>query len=123
MSTPPHRPRNRYAPLLLLVAAGAAAYVLIPHVPRERTIEIRLEDPAAITAVDLAWTPAGTTEAVQGGAFRFPAGQAPVALTTKAHLPDGRYDLDLSIDRGAQHEIIHRVIDLGASDHITVRVR
>ncbi|MFT3763920.1 MAG: hypothetical protein QM820_00095 [Minicystis sp.] len=116
--------RNRFAPLLLLAGGAGAAYFLAPHVPKERTVELRLDDAASVTGVDLAWAPIGNeTEAVQGGAWHFAAGKAPAAIAAPVRLPDGRYTLDVTVERGAAHEDFHRVITVGDTDRITVRLR
>lgn len=115
--------RARYAPLLLLVGGAGAAYFLVPKVPQVRTVQIDLDDPASVTAVDVAWAPVGGGEAVQGGAWRFTSGKAPTAITSPVRLPDGRYELDVTVERGAAREGIHRVITLGDGDRITIRLR
>jgi hypothetical protein len=117
--------RDRWAPLLLVAGAGVAASVFVPHVPRERTVALRLEDAASVTGVDLAWAPVGTgdRDAVQGGTWRFQAGHAPKEIATPVRLPDGRYQLEVTVERGAEHEEIRRAITLGDADRITVPLR
>lgn len=114
---------RRFAPLLLLAGGAGAAYVLGPHVPRERTVELRLENAATITGVDVAWAPSDTSDAVQGGAWHFAPGKAPPSIDTPVRLPDGRYALDVTVERGPERESFHRVITLGEGDRITVRLR
>lgn len=115
--------RGRYAPLLLLAGGLGAAYLLAPHVPRERTVELRLDDASTVTGVDVAWAPAGSGDVVQGGAWHFSAGKAPAAIETPVRLPDGRYLLDVTVERGPGRESFHRQITLGEGDRITVRLR
>ncbi|APR77138.1 Hypothetical protein A7982_02485 [Minicystis rosea] len=38
-------------------------------------------------------------------------------------LPDGRYTLEVVVERGASREDFHRAINIGDTDHITVRLR
>lgn len=124
MSTLLAKLRGRYAPLLLLAGAAGAGFVVVPHLPKERTVELRLDDARTVTAVDVAWSPTGgPADAVQGGAWHFAAGQAPAAIHTPVRLPDGRYTLDVTVERSAEREEIHREITLGDADRITVRLR
>lgn len=123
MSTILSKLRGRYAPLVLLAGGAAAASLLVPHVPRERTVELRLEDAPTVTGVDVAWAPTGSGDAVQGGAWHFAVGRAPGAIEAPVRLPDGRYTLDVTVERGPERESFHRQITLGEGDRITVRLR
>ena len=108
---------------MLLCALGAAA-VILPRIPRERQIEFRIEDPATIVAIDLTWSrDDGDGEPVQGGSWRFPAGQAPRSLVTSVHLPSGRFAVDVTVERTEGRDEVHRVIELGDADRITVPLR
>jgi hypothetical protein len=118
------RIRERFAPLLLLAAAGAAAVAYMPPLPKDRKVQVRLPDSASVTAVDIAWAPvAHPEEAVSGTAWHFAAGRAPAALDADVRLPDGRYDVDVRVEHGAESEAFHRVITLGDGERITVRLR
>lgn len=120
---PPSRFR-RFAPLLLVAGAGLAGATMMPHVPHERTVELRLDDAAGVTRVDLAWDDARAGDAaLQGGSWRFPAGAAPSSLRTVVRLPDGKYDLDVTVERGPERRAFHRTITLGDSERITVPLR
>lgn len=116
--------RRRLAPLLLILAAVGAGYVVAPHTPRERTVELRLDQPSTITAVEIAWAWASAgDEPVQGSSWRFALGQAPATLSTHVKLPSGRYRLDVTIERGAERAAVQRAIDLADSDRVSVRLR
>jgi hypothetical protein len=109
--------------LFLVAAAAAAVYFLVPSAPRERTLLLEIEERGSVTSVDAIWTPASGGDAVQGGTWRFAAGAAPLAITSPVRLPDGRYALDVTVERGVGREAFHRVITLGDGDRITVRLR
>lgn len=120
--------RRRVATLALVGGGALAAYLLGPHVPRDRTVQLRFESAATVTGVEVAWTPsreAGAREpdALQGAAWRFGAGTAPARLDMPVRLPDGRYRLDVTVVRGAEQEQFQRPITLGDSDHMTVSLR
>ena len=118
------RIRDKLTLLLLLVGAGLAALFFMPHLPKKRTVELRLSDAISVTAVDVAWAPVTQAdEAVQGADWHFVKGRAPPVLETVVWLPDGRYALDVRVERGAERDAFHRVIALGDADRITVRLR
>ena len=116
--------RSRITRILVLVGALGAAALVLPRVPRDREIELRVEDPATIVAIDVAWSRDDAThEPVQGGSWRFAPGQAPRSLTTSVHLPNGRYAVDVTVERTEGRDEIHRVIDLADTDHVTIPLR
>jgi hypothetical protein len=118
------RIHTRYAPLVLLAIVGVATFVYAPPLPKDHRVELRLPDAAVVTAVELAWAPvAKADEPVLGATWHFAAGRAPGALATDVRLPDGRYALDVRVERGAEGETFHRVITLGNADRITVPLR
>jgi hypothetical protein len=111
-------------PILLLLAGGlGAAHFISPHLPKERNVDLALDDAASVTAVDVAWAAPDGEDALQGATYRFDLGKAPRKLRIPARLPDGRYTLDVTVQRGAQRETVHRVVRLDESGTITVRLR
>lgn len=114
---------RRFAPLVLLAGAAAAAFTLVPHLPKERQIELRLDEVASIVDVELSFARSADGEPVQGNSWHFGAGRAPASLTTSVNLPDGRYEVDISVQRTQERQSIHRVISVGSSDQITIPVR
>lgn len=115
---------RRFAPLILVAGAAAAGSVVAPHVPHDRTLQLELSDPSSVTRVDLAWDEAALSDrAIQGASFRFQPGSAPTSIRTNVRLPNGRYDLDVTVERGADRRAFHRVITLGDSDRITIPIR
>src|SRR5689334_19757791 len=89
-TTTPRPKRSRFAPLILLAGGIAAAVVFAPHIPRERRVELRLQNPPTVTRVDVAWAAKSQgDEPVKGGSWRFTPGTAPSTLTAPVSLPDG----------------------------------
>lgn len=117
------RLRARLTPLLLVAGGAAAVVLVVPHLPHEHRVELRLEDAATVTAVDVAWTPVEDGEAVQGSSWHFAAGTAPRSLGSTVKLPNGRYALDVHVERGEGREAFHRVITVGDAERITVPLR
>jgi hypothetical protein len=121
----------RVAPLLLVAAAAATAAVLVPHLPHEHRVDLRLEDARAVTGVDVAWAPKGDIgdardgEPVRTGEWRFAAGTAPPSIRTSVSLPDGRYGVDVTVERGDARQAFHRLITQGEAEaeSITVPLR
>jgi hypothetical protein len=116
---------RKFAPLLLIAGAVVAGGMLLRHLPKERTVELRLDDAPSVTRVELAWASHGEQvgEPVQGGTWHFPSGSAPKSLRTLVRLPDGRYDLDVTVERSQGREAFHRVVTLGDSDRISIPLR
>ncbi|MEP7123838.1 MAG: hypothetical protein ABJE95_23115 [Byssovorax sp.] len=122
-SAPPPK-RSRFVRIAVLLAGLGLAALILPRVPRDREIEFRVEDPATIVAIDLAWSrDDAAREAIQGGSWRFAPGQAPRSLTTSVHLPNGRYAVDVTVERTEGRDELHRVIELADADHVTVPLR
>jgi hypothetical protein len=115
--------RQKYAAWILVAGAVIAAVAFVPHLPRERHVDLRLDEPASVTGVDLAWRSLNEPAPVQGTSWHFALGQAPLTLPTNVSLVDGRYDLDIMIHRGVEHQQLHRSITLGEADRITVPLR
>lgn len=121
--------RARAVPLVLVAAAAVAAAAFVPHLPREHQVDLGLDDAVAVTAVDVAWLQKGDNgdvkdgELVRTGEWRFPAGTAPRSLHTSVSLPDGRYELDVTVERGDARQAFHRAITLDAAEQVTVPLR
>lgn len=118
--------RHRAAPLLLLAGGALAATYVLPQVPHERTVTLRLDDAPSVTGIDVSWTPVGEgrpADPMQGATWRFAQGKAPRALDTPVRLAEGRYTLDVMVTRGSQREEIRRTIILRDSDRVTISLR
>jgi hypothetical protein len=116
--------RSRFVRIAVLLGALGAAALILPRVPRDREIELRINDPASIVAIDLAWSRDDAAhEPIRGGSWRFTPGQAPRSLNTSVHLPNGRYALDVTVERTEGRDELHRVIELTDTDHVTIPLR
>jgi len=127
-TTEPRSRWRRFAPVIVALGAAAALSQLVPHWPHERQIELRLDHPASVTAVEVAWLRNG--DAVQGGSWRFAQGAAPPSLTTTIRLPNGAYDVDIEVERsGAEVDendrrlTMRRAITLGDAERISLVLR
>jgi hypothetical protein len=120
-SAPPRR--GRFARFAVLGCALAAAAVILPRIPRDRQIDFRIQDASSIVRIELAWSREdGDGEPVRGGSWHFEPGRAPRSLTTSVHLPNGRYAVDITVERTAGRDELHRVIELDSTDHVTIPV-
>jgi hypothetical protein len=109
---------------VVLGCALAAAAVILPRIPRDRQIDFRIDDASSIVGIELTWSREnGDDEPVQGGSWHFEPGHAPRSLITSVHLPNGRYAVDITIERAAGRDEIHRVIDLDSTDQVTIPLR
>lgn len=132
-SRPPatRSPLLRLAPLVLVAGAVAAASFIVPRVPHQHRVSLRLHAREMVTGVDSAWRPLpegpGTAlrreDAMQGGSWHFVAGAAPATIETHVSVPEGRCELEVIVERGAAREGFHRVVSFGDADDILVPLR
>jgi len=95
------RSRRKWAPLLL-VAAGLGAFAAVgPKLPRARQIVLDLgPETGDLTDIELSWTRAGTMDdAALTTKWHFTPGSAPRRLPFEARLPDGGWDIEVSLER------------------------
>jgi hypothetical protein len=120
---------QRFAPLLLVAGALGAAAVSMPRMPHEHEVELRLDDAATVVGIDYAWVAGAEAghqdrgEPVQGGRLHCAVGSAPSAVMTKVRLPDGTYDLEVTVDRVAASRSTRRVIALQDAERISIPLR
>jgi hypothetical protein len=113
---------RRLAPLVLVAGVVISLMSIVPHLPRDRQVELRFEEPTSIIGVTVDWS-SSSEEPVQGGSWRFAEGTAPRSLATKVRLPNGAYEVDIRIDRVDRVQTVKRSIPLGDADQIAVPVR
>jgi hypothetical protein len=100
--------RRRLAPLLL-VAAGLGAYSTVERdLPREHEVVLDIGAAAAdVSDLEISWTESrpGATEARLTTRWHFAKGSAPAKLLTRARLPYGNWDAEVSIERYGRLEM------------------
>src|SRR5262249_27044100 len=111
------------APLLLVAGAAAAAFILVPHLPEQRHLELRIDDVSSVVAVELSVARDRDDEPIHGNTWHFAPGQAPDSLGLSMNLPEGRYEVDITVERTQGRQSTHRVISVGDSHQITLPVR
>lgn len=121
---------RRLAPFVLLGGILVASAPLISRLPRERQIELRLDDAATVVGLDLAWIDArpseargGDDEMLQASSWRFAPGTAPRTLHTTVRLPDGPYGVEITVARTLGSDSTRRSITLGDAEQITLPIR
>jgi hypothetical protein len=100
-TTEPLLSRRRIGTILFAAGCAAVLLTILPRLPQDRQVELRLADRQDVTAVDLTWSSTGG-EALQGSSFRFDEGRAPSSWTVEIRLPEGDYTLDTSVRRAGR---------------------
>lgn len=119
---------RRLAPALLLVGALYAGSTLFKRLPEEREVELRLDDAATVVRLDVTWTDSSSGDRADDAApvidssWRFAEGTAPRAVLTKVSLPDGLYQVEITVGRGGGHDVTSRAITLADESRITLFV-
>jgi hypothetical protein len=116
--------RRRLGFFLLVGGGVLAAAQLLPRWPHERHLSLRLDDPSTVTSVDLAWTRQGYDgEPSAGSSWRFPAGKAPRRVEGAVKLPNGTYEVEITILRTDSSQTIHRSVALEGADDVVLPLR
>jgi hypothetical protein len=94
---------------------------VLPAWPRQRAVELALGDPRSIVDLEMSWARTGAGDALRGGVWHFAPGTAPPSVATTVDLPDGTYDLDITMRRSdGETASAHRSITV--ADTSTIRV-
>ncbi|WP_437994154.1 hypothetical protein [Sorangium sp. So ce145] len=121
---------RRLAPAILLLGALVAGSILFKRLPEEREVELRLDDAATVVQLDVTWTDSSSgsgdraddTAAVIDSSWRFAEGTAPRAVLTKVSLPDGLYQVEITVGRKDGRDVTSRTITLADESRITLFV-
>ena len=119
--------RGRLARLVAILGVLALLvsmrWIVLPHVPQERDIEMRLASPQDVVALDVRWSAAGSTDDIAMTSLRFPAGAAPSSVRTQVRLPDGAYDVAIHVERTAGVDSTRRRVTFDDADRVTIPLR
>ncbi|MDC0681988.1 hypothetical protein [Sorangium atrum] len=119
---------RRLAPALLLLGALYAGSILFKRLPEEREVELRLDDAATVVRLDVTWTDSSSGDRADDAApvidssWRFAEGTAPRAVFTKVSLPDGLYQVEITVSRKGEHDVTSRAVTLADESRITLFV-
>jgi hypothetical protein len=112
---------KRAAPFLLVAGAIAAFGTMTQKAPQERPLELRVEDPASLRDLEVAWIdPNGET--AQSGRWHYEVGQAPELVKTTLRVPDARYDVVITTARSDGEHVVHRSVTVSDPGSMTLRV-
>lgn len=123
MSTADSEPRlftrRRLASIVLAVGAALLLVTVVPAVPRDRGVELRLTDSEAVTSVELIWL-SDQGHALQGTSLHYAKGAAPSRWTVQTELPDGDYTVEATVHRGTARASTRQLVRVEGDDPITV---
>jgi hypothetical protein len=118
--------RGRLARLVALlgvvVLVLATKSMVLPLVPSDRDIELRLENPKDVTGLDIRWSAAGGSEEATT-TMHFAPGAAPASVLAKVRLPDGSYEVTIAVERASGVDSTRRRVTLDSSGRITIPLR
>jgi hypothetical protein len=109
--------RGRLAILVLAGGLLLAALPLMRKVPHDR--EVHLELDGRVGEVELTWF--ADEEAIRQTTLSFTESASPHRVTARLSVPDGRYRLELCVDRG-EPQVRHVDFTEGV-DSVTIPVR
>lgn len=119
--------RRRVARLVALFGVLALVlsvrWLVLPHVPQEREVEVRLSSPGDVVGVDVRWSTADSTDDLVTTSLRFHAGAAPSSVRTKVSLPEGAYDVAINVERLSGVDSTRRRIALDDAGRVTIPLR
>jgi hypothetical protein len=114
--------KKRIGQLAILVAALGIFFLLSRSWPRDQVLHFSFGDAAARVEelhVDYGEHAASSREASRAVDFRYAKGQAPRIVTHEARLPNGEYDVEITLFAGgATRSVTKRVLLDGGSTTI-----
>ena len=102
--------RRRLALLVVAVGVALAAAPWLDHGRGERVVELEIDDPATLAALEVSWLEDG--DVLRRTIWRYPARDAPRQLQQTLQLRDGSYEVILVVDRGGGARTVERRIDV-----------
>ena len=127
-SEPPQRPRlvDRTRLARWIALAGVLGVVLVtkslvlPKIPEDHEVELKVPSPAEVTGLDLTWIAPETGEDILTTSLHFASGTAPGSVRTTVHLPDGPYEVAIAVERTSGVDSTRRRITLDSSARVTI---
>ena len=107
----------------ILGAIVAARFLVIPKIPEDHDVEVKLPTPADVVGLDLRWIAPETGDDVLTTSLRFAAGTAPASVRTNVHLPNGPYEVTIAVARVSGVDSSRRRITLDDSARVTIPLR
>ncbi len=119
--------RSRLARWIAL--AGVLGVVLVtktlvlPKIPEDHEVELKLPSPADVLALDVTWSAPENGDEILTTSLHFEPGTAPASVRTTVHLPDGPYEVAIAVARTAGVDSSRRRITLDSSARVTIPLR
>jgi hypothetical protein len=107
----------------VLAVVLAARSLVIPLVPVDHDVEMRLESPQDVVGLDIRWSAPGSGEDLTTTSLRFPPQQAPSSVQASVHLPEGAYDVTITVERVSRVDSTRRHVTLGDASRVTIPLR
>ena len=129
-SPPPERrwlDRARVARLVALGGVLAVALVgkslVLPHVPAAHDVELQLGAPEEVVGLDVRWSAPGSDEDITTTSLRFSPGRAPEMVRADVHLPEGAYDVAITVERVSRVDSTRRRVSFSDASRVTIPLR
>ncbi len=107
--------------VLVVVLAGKS--LVLPHVPAARDVELQLGAPEEIVGLDVRWSAPGSDEDITTTSLRFSPGHAPETIRADVRLPEGAYDVAITVERVSRVDSTRRRISFGDASRVTIPLR
>jgi hypothetical protein len=111
--------RRRIASIVFALGCASLLLTILPAMPQDRGVELRLPESAAVTAVELTWlSPEG--DPLQGTSLRYAPGSAPSLWTLQTQLPEGDYTVEATVQRGTARASMRQFVRVKGDEPITL---
>lgn len=97
--------------------------LVLPKIPEDHDVELRLPAPGDIVGLDLRWMAADGGDDILTTSLHFSPGTAPTSVRTTVHLPDGPYEVAIAVERVGGVDSSRRKITLDGSARVTIPLR
>ncbi len=101
----------------------ATKTLVLPKIPEDHDVELKLPSPGEVVGVDVSWSTPESGDDILTTSLHFEPGTAPASVRTTVHLPDGPYDVAIAVARTAGVDSTRRRITLDSSARVTIPLR